>query len=144
VFLSNPEYLGWAEGGEYDRDKLEQDWKSAASEPGRHMLALRESRTGELIGVIEYLEHNERDGHPWVGLIMVHSSRQRQGFAAEAMRAVADQIHMNWASPLRLAVISENEAGMRLALALGFEPYGETEQDLGAGVQQLALMQRRL
>jgi RimJ/RimL family protein N-acetyltransferase len=143
VFLSNPEYLGWAEGGDYDRAKLEQDWQAAASEPGRHMLALREARTGELIGVVEYLEHNERDGHPWVGLIMIDSSRQREGFAAEAMRAVADQIHLNWASPLRLAVISENEAGLRLALALGFKHYGEAEQDLGDGTQELVLMQRR-
>jgi len=41
-------------------------------------------------------------------------------------------------------VISKNEPGMRLALALGFEPYGEAEQPLGGGLQRLVLMQRRI
>jgi RimJ/RimL family protein N-acetyltransferase len=144
VFLGNPEYLEWTEGGDYDLGMLQRDWEVARVDPQRHMLALRERATGELVGVIEYLDHNERDGHPWIGLIMVASARQREGFAAEAMGAVADQIHMNWASPLRLAVIDQNTAGMQLALALGFEPYGEAEQPLGGGWQRLVLMQRRI
>jgi RimJ/RimL family protein N-acetyltransferase len=144
VFLSNPEYLGWTEGGDYDLETLQRDWHVTELDPQRHMLALRESASGALIGVLEYLEHNERDGHPWIGLVMVSADRQREGFAAEALTALADQIHLNWASPLRLAVIAQNEAGMRLALALGFEPYGEAEQPLGGGYQRLVLMQRRL
>jgi len=144
VFLSNPEYLGWTEGGDYDLEKLQRDWEVARIDPQRHMLALRETETGELVGLIEYLDHNERDGHPWIGLIMVHASRQREGFAAEAMSAVAERIHLNWASPLRLAVISQNEPGLRLALALGFEPYGEAEQPTAGGELRLLLMQRRV
>jgi len=144
VFLGNPEYLEWTEGGDYDLEMLKSDWQVAGTDPQRHMLGLRERATGELVGVIEYLDHNERDGHPWIGLIMVASARQREGFGAEAMSAVAEHIHLNWASPLRLAVISKNEPGMRLALALGFEPYGEAEQPLGGGPQRLVLMQRRI
>jgi RimJ/RimL family protein N-acetyltransferase len=143
VFLGNPQYLEWTEGGDYDLEKLKLDWHMAKITPGRHMLGLREKKSGKLVGVIEYLELNEHDGHPWIGLIMVRDERKREGFAAEAMNAVIDRLRMGWASPVRLAVIAENEPGMRLALSLGFESYGETEQRMAAEAQRLILLQRR-
>jgi RimJ/RimL family protein N-acetyltransferase len=108
------------------------------------MLALRDRETRETVGVLEYLEINPNDGHPWIGLIIVTPERQREGLAGEAMDAVCNLIGLNWASPIRLGVIDENHAGLALAVALGFEPYGETVQDLGGGEQRLVLMQRRL
>jgi RimJ/RimL family protein N-acetyltransferase len=123
---------------------LRADWETAASTEGRNMLALRDRVTRELVGVIEYLDVNPNDGHPWIGLIMVGSGRQREGLAAEAMLAVCDHVHLNWASPMRIGVIDENRAGLRLAVSLGFEQYGETVQDLGGGERRLVLMQRRL
>jgi RimJ/RimL family protein N-acetyltransferase len=123
---------------------LRADWETAASTEGRNMLALRDRVTRELVGVIEYLDVNPNDGHPWIGLIMVGSERQREGLAAEAMLAVCDHVHLNWASPMRIGVIDENQAGLRLAVSLGFEQYGETVQDLGGGERRLVLMQRRL
>jgi RimJ/RimL family protein N-acetyltransferase len=123
---------------------LRADWETAASTEGRNMLALRDRETRELVGVIEYLDVNPNDGHPWIGLIMVGSERQREGLAAEAMLAVCDHVHLNWASPMRIGVIDENQAGLRLAVSLGFEQYGETVQDLGGGERRLVLMQRRL
>jgi RimJ/RimL family protein N-acetyltransferase len=108
------------------------------------MLALRDREAGEPVGVIEYLDVNPNDGHPWIGLIMVGSERQREGLAGEAMLAVCDHVHLNWASPMRIGVIDENQAGLGLAISLGFEKYGETVQDLGGGERRLVLMQRRL
>ena len=108
------------------------------------MLALREPETGAPIGVIEYLDNNPMDGHPWIGLILVSAARQREGFASEATRAVCEHVNLNWASPMRLAVIEDNHAGLGLAISLGFEQYGETYQDLGGGEQRLVLLQLRL
>jgi RimJ/RimL family protein N-acetyltransferase len=108
------------------------------------MLALRDAATRQLAGVIEYMDLNPHDGHPWIGLIMVAAERQREGLAAEAMTAVCDHVNLNWASPIRLAVIDENHAGLALAVSLGFEPYGETFQDLGGGERRLVLMQLRM
>ena len=108
------------------------------------MLALRDLETRAPIGVIDYLELNPSDGHPWIGLILVAADRQREGFASEAMNAVFDHVNLNWASPIRLAVIDENKPGLGLAIALGFEPYGEAFKDLGTGEQRLVLLQRRL
>jgi RimJ/RimL family protein N-acetyltransferase len=108
------------------------------------MLALRDLETRAPIGVIEYLDVNPNDGHPWIGLILVAADRQREGLASEAMNAVFDFVNLNWASPIRLAVIDENKGAIGLAISLGFEPYGETFQDLGAGEQRLVLLQRRL
>ncbi len=105
---------------------------------------MRDRETAELVGVIEYLEVNPNDGHPWIGLIMTAAGRQREGFAGEAVYAVCEQVNLNWASPVRLAVIDENDAGLGLAVSLGFQPYGEAWQDLGGGEQRLVLMERRL
>ena len=68
--------------------------------------------------MIEYLENNPSDGHPWIGLIMVAADRQREGLAGEAMLAVCDHVHLNWASPVRMGVIDDNEAGLALAIFL--------------------------
>ena len=143
VFHSNPRYLEWTEGGEYDLEKLRADWESARDGEGRYMLALREHETGEPVGVIEFMDLNPMDGHPWIGLIMVAAERQREGLAAEAMQAVCAHVNLNWASPMRLGVIDENEAGIGLANSLGFEQYGEAYRDLGAGEHRLVLLQLR-
>jgi RimJ/RimL family protein N-acetyltransferase len=143
VFHSNPRYLEWTEGGEYDLEKLRADWESARDGEGRNMLALRERETGEPVGVIDYTDLHPIDGHPWIGLIMVAAERQREGFAAEAMQAVCAHVNLNWASPMRLGVIDENEAGIGLATSLGFEQYGETYQDIGVGEHRLVLFQLR-
>lgn len=143
VFQSNPRYLEWTMGAEYDLETLRADWESAREGEGRNMLALRERETDVLVGVIEYTDLNPSDGHPWIGLIMVAAERQREGLAAEAMQAVCAHVNLNWASPVRLGVIDENQAGLALAISLGFERYDETYQDLGAGERRLVLMQLR-
>jgi RimJ/RimL family protein N-acetyltransferase len=144
VFKSNPRYLAWTEEGEYTLDTLRGDWETAQAAEGRHMLAIREKDSGEILGVIEYVENNPSDGHPWIGLILVAAERQREGVAAEAMRAVCEHVHMNWASPVRLGVIDENSAGLALAISLGFEHYGEAFQYLGGEERRLVLLQLRL
>ena len=129
MFESNPDYLEWTEGGEYGIDVLRQDWEAARSTVGREMLAIREREGNAIVGVIDYLEFNDRDGHPWIGLVMVRADRQRDGIAGEAMERVCDHVNLSWASPVRIGVIDHNRAGLGLAVSLGFQPYGETEQD---------------
>ncbi len=128
----------------YDIETLREDWESARHAEGRNMLALRERETSELVGVIEYMDLNPVDGHPWIGLIMVASEHQREGLAGEAVNAVGEHVNLNWASPLRLAVIDENHPGLALAISLGFEQYGETYEDLGGGERHLVLFQKRI
>jgi RimJ/RimL family protein N-acetyltransferase len=144
VFKSNPRYLAWDQGEDYDLEALRGDWESARTTRGRNMMAITDRSTGELVGVIEYLEVNPNDGHPWIGLIMTTAERQREGLAREAMDAVCRQVNLNWASPVRMAVIDQNEAGLGLAESLGFESYGEAWQDLGSGEQRLVLLERRM
>jgi RimJ/RimL family protein N-acetyltransferase len=142
VFESNPQYLEWTGG--YDMEALRADWESSRTERGRNFMTIADGATREIVGLIEYLEVNPNDGHPWIGLIMTGAERQRKGLAAEAMDAVCRHVNLNWASPVRLAVIDQNEAGLGLARSLGFEQYGEAWQDLGAGEQRLVLMERRM
>ena len=144
MFQSNPQYLEWTGEPDYGLDALRDDWQNARDAEGRHLLALRDRDTSEIVGVIEYVENNAADGHPWIGLIMVAAEHQRKELAAEAMQAVCDHVDLNWASPIRLGVIEENVAGVALAISLGFKPYGETFQYLGEAERRLVLLQRRL
>ena len=107
------------------------------------MLAIRQRKDGTIVGVIDYLELNDRDGHPWIGLIMVHADRQREGIAGEAMLRVCDHVNLSWASPMRIGVIDRNRAGLGLAVSLGFQPYGDAEEDFARGPLRLVLMERR-
>ncbi len=115
----------------------------ASSTAGREMLAIRDREARAIVGVIDYLEFNERDGHPWIGLLMVHADRQREGIAGEAMLRICEHVNLSWASPVRIGVIDHNRAGLGLAVSLGFQPYGEAEEDLGGGPVRLVLMERR-
>jgi RimJ/RimL family protein N-acetyltransferase len=144
VIRSNPQYLSWTEESDYDLDALRADWDAANETEGRHMLALRDRDTSEVVGMIDYLENNAGDGHPWIGLIIVAAARQREGLAAEAVEAVCVHVHQNWAQPIRMAVIDENKAGLALAISLGFEQYGETYELLGGEERRLVLVQRRM
>ena len=96
VYVSNPHYLEITEGsagepGRYDRQMLERDFAVAQAMPGRHLSGLFRKSDGKLVGVIDWLEDNPADGKSWVGLLMIHADRQKQGLASEAFQALAER-----------------------------------------------------
>lgn len=124
VYMSNPDYLHFTEGsggepGHYDIAMLERDAAVAQMTPGRHMAAIFLKRTGELIGVLDWMEENPSDGKPWVGLVMIRADWQRRGLAAEAVGGLAEHLRARGMSLLRSAVIKRNRVGWALAERLG-------------------------
>ncbi len=129
VYRSNPDYLALTEGPDgYDLAKLERDWHLAQVTPGRQMLALVLKESGEVVGVLDYLDANPSDATPWIGLVIVHEKVQRRGLAAEALRALLDR----W-PVVRAGVIEGNERGLGLVRRLGFREVGRREQRLAGG-----------
>jgi RimJ/RimL family protein N-acetyltransferase len=125
VWSSNPDYTALTEGsggepGHYDLQMLQRDYAVAQLVPGRVFAALRERDSSELVGVIDWMYENPDDGEAWLGLIMIARSRQRRGFAHEAVSALAGHVAGTGRRRLRAAVIEGNAAGVSNIGALGF------------------------
>ena len=67
------------------------------------MLAMqRPPDRGSSIGVIDYLEVNRTDGHPWIGLIMVARRPAARGLRERGDELpVCEHVNLNWASPVQ-------------------------------------------
>jgi RimJ/RimL family protein N-acetyltransferase len=120
-YLSRPEYLELAEGsvdnvGHYDMETLEREWELAEATPGRVFAGIRVRAAGELVGLLDWLERNPNDGHPWIGLIVVGASFGRRGYAREAVEGLLAATA--W-PVVREGVIASNRQGLALAEALG-------------------------
>jgi GNAT superfamily N-acetyltransferase len=77
--------------------------------------------TSETIGLIDFVTESPTDGYPWIGLVLVHRSRQRQGIGTEMLTTVAAHLHADGHPAVRMAVIEGNEAGLAFARSLDFE-----------------------
>jgi hypothetical protein len=92
VYASNPGYLALTEGsagepGRYDLGMLERDVTLAGLTPGRTLAGLFLRASGELAGVVDWMDENPEDRMPWIGLLMIRADRQHQGLATEAFDA---------------------------------------------------------
>lgn len=149
VSTSNPQYLQLTEGsagepGHYDIQMLARDAAVAQMTPGRHMATIFLKETGDLVGVLDWIEENPSDGMPWVGVVMIHADWQRRGLASEALEALAESLRSRGSSALRAGVIERNHAGRALALRLGFEVVSTTVKRLASGDEDVIVLELRL
>lgn len=149
VYMSNPDYLQFTEGsggepGRYDIEMLERDVAVAQMTPGRQMAGILLKQTGELIGVLDWMEKNPSDGNPWIGLVMIRADWQRRGLAAEAFGGLAERLRSHGMSTLRAAVIQRNQAGRALADRLGFHMVSTTVKRMASGEEEIIVLDRRL
>jgi RimJ/RimL family protein N-acetyltransferase len=137
VYASNPDYLRLTEGsagepGLYDRAMLERDLTIAEMTPGRQMAGISLKETGELLGVMDWMEENPSDEHPWIGLLMIRADRQRQGFARETFEGLAEQLRGSGKLAVRAGVIARDQVGRALAERLGFREISTTSQRMAS------------
>jgi RimJ/RimL family protein N-acetyltransferase len=149
VYTSNPEYLALTEGsagdpGRYDLGMLERDYAIATTTPGRRMAGVYLKPGLEPVGVVDWLVENPSDGKPWIGLVIVHAERQRQGIGHEALAAVVDRIRERRLNEVRLAVAERNDAGLALAHSAGFTLIETRTQKLAGGEETIVVLERRL
>jgi len=149
VHLSNQAYLDLTEGsggtpGAYDRGMLERDLAMSDMTPGRHTAVLRLRDGGACVGVLDWMDENQSDGLPWIGLVMVHGDHQRSGLAAESIRGLAEHGRAAGWTRLREGVIEGNEAGMAPALAVGMREVERRPHRIAAGDCELSVMELAL
>jgi RimJ/RimL family protein N-acetyltransferase len=148
VYLSNPRFLDLTEGsggepGRYDLGMLERDVIVAAMTPGRHLDAVCRKRTGELVGLLDWLEESESDGTPWIGLLMIRAGEQRQGLATELFEGFAQRLRANGAAAVRAGVLERNAPGRALCRRLGFKPISTTSVRM-ASAEKVQVLERTL
>ena len=121
VYNSNPFFLKLSEGkAAVTLDDLVRDHDQHGEQEGAHHVLLRLREGGGVIGVVQVLEENPRDGRAWLGLAVIHRDHQHRGLAREAVDAIAAWLRENGRDELRLGVLGKNARVVPAWAALGF------------------------
>ncbi|MGW0737631.1 GNAT family N-acetyltransferase [Streptomyces sp. NPDC002851] len=131
VYASNPEFF--ALSGDFpDPEHITeaQVVRALADElahPSAEVLLARVD--GELVGLAIALgEHPDpADPDPWIGLLLVHGSRQRAGLGRELAGLVEDRFRAAGRQAVRLAILEGNDQAGWFWTRLGYALVGEGE-----------------
>ncbi|MER7059315.1 GNAT family N-acetyltransferase [Streptomyces albidoflavus] len=80
---------------------------------------------GELVAVAVTLDHHPADADdpdPWIGLLLVHGERRREGHGRALANHLAARFREAGRTGLRLAVLDTNTAALTFWQALGYVP----------------------
>ncbi|WP_328872215.1 bifunctional GNAT family N-acetyltransferase/NUDIX hydrolase [Streptomyces sp. NBC_00287] len=120
-----------------DPDDIRPEQVAAAladelAEPDAEVLLARSA--GRLVGVVITLaQHPDpADPDPWIGLLMVDASTQRQGYGRRLASLVEDRFRAEGRTAVRLAVLDNNPKALAFWTALGYEVIDHRE-DRGLG-----------
>jgi ribosomal protein S18 acetylase RimI-like enzyme len=123
LYASNPDY--WRAAGEYDpeniqADLVEADLREESSTEGCEVLLARDAQ-GQLVGVLCLLDRHPTDGHPWIGLLMVHGNVRRKGIGRLLADLVEERFRSEDRDGIRLAVLENNPAALAFWSSLGWK-----------------------
>ncbi|KQL43523.1 sortase [Brevibacillus choshinensis] len=126
VYNSNPDFMEYSYGQRFVTVEIvEQDHADNMAFADSYSYCLRESSSHSLIGIAQFILNNPRDGHPWLGLIMIDSRAQGNGYAKEFLDGLIDWYRENGYNSLHLAVLEKNQAVVPFYEAYGFATYEE-------------------
>ncbi|MED4754364.1 GNAT family N-acetyltransferase [Brevibacillus choshinensis] len=128
VYNSNPDFMEYSYGQRFVTVEIvEQDHADnmAFAFANSYSYCLREASSHSLIGIAQFILNNPRDGHPWLGLIMIDSRAQGKGYAKEFLDGLIDWYRENGYTSLHLAVLEKNQAVVPFYETYGFVPYEE-------------------
>ncbi|MFD9466095.1 GNAT family N-acetyltransferase [Streptomyces sp. NPDC060027] len=122
LYASNPEYCRAA--GEYDpervpADSVEADLREEADTEGCEVLLARDEQD-RIVGLLCLLDRHPTDGHPWIGLLLVHGSLHRLGLGRRLASLVEERFRHEGRDGLRLAVLENNPAALAFWSSLGW------------------------
>lgn len=147
IYTSNPTYLELTEGsrgepGYYDMEMFKRDYIVAQLSEDRHMDGIF-LKSGEPVGLLDWITKNPSDGKPWIGLVMVLAERQREGIGSEAMEGLAQTLRAQGSKSVRAGVIERNVIGRAFAERNGFRHIA-TRATRMASVEAVLIMERAL
>jgi GNAT superfamily N-acetyltransferase len=134
LYASNPEYCLAA--GEYDperlpADRVEADLREESGTEGCEVLVARDGQD-RIVGLLCLLDRHPTDGHPWIGLLLVHGSLHRRGVGRQLAEMVEERFRHEGREGLRLAVLENTPASLAFWTSLGWQEIDRrTDRRLG-------------
>ncbi|MGN1402221.1 MAG: GNAT family N-acetyltransferase [Bacillus sp. (in: firmicutes)] len=125
MVLSNAEYNKMENGNKHRSDKeIQQEFSGTGDR--KHLLIKADDT---YIGLASYLPYNPKDGHPWLGLFMIHRDYQGFGYGTTAYFALEEKLAAEGLKTIRLGVLGNNERAKTFWERNGFRFYkiGEHE-----------------
>jgi ribosomal protein S18 acetylase RimI-like enzyme len=120
VYATNEDY--WRYSGDLDPDNLDQLAVTAAladlAEEEEAFVA--RDGAGQIVGYVRVLPRHPKDGHPWIGLLLVHGHYRRQGHGWAIASAVEQRFRDAGADAVRLGVLANNPEAQRFWARLGY------------------------
>jgi RimJ/RimL family protein N-acetyltransferase len=148
IFRGNPEFLmlrdDIATDGDYDLSTVTRYCESAMLDSARYLLVIVDKATDSAVGLVDFVEASSADGRPWIGLVVIHHSAQRQGLGSEALEAVIAALGSAGHPTAHMAVMEANAQCRAFAESVGFAAYDTATVATSQGTQQVVLMERPL
>jgi ribosomal protein S18 acetylase RimI-like enzyme len=121
LYESNPEY-GEASGdytpGQVSAEGVEAELREDAA-IGSDVLLAREA-DGHVVGLVSILREH-RDGHPWIGLLIVRGDEHGRGHGRVMVDLVEETLRGEGRPGVRLAVLENNPAALAFWTSLGWQ-----------------------
>ena len=112
IFNSNPDFIEASEPATRKRlyalpDVQQYLWQESVRD-NSYCLIIRSKETGQIIGTAALLDPNPNDQLAWIGLLLMDSQHQNQGFGAEAATAIEQYFVSEGRGETRLSVLQSN------------------------------------
>lgn len=126
VYNSNPDYMEYTTGKRtVTVETVEQDHAENMALADSYSYCLREAASDSTIGIAQFILNNPRDGHPWLGLIIIDRRAQGKGYAKEFLDCLIGWYRNNGYTSLHLGVLEKNQAVVPFYEKVGFVTYEE-------------------
>ncbi|MBA2176259.1 GNAT family N-acetyltransferase [Halobacillus locisalis] len=75
------------------------------------------------VALVDYLPNNPKDGHPWLGFLMIRGDVHGKGIGRDVYQAFEKRLVEGGIETLRLAVLETNDRGKVFWKSHGFTFY---------------------
>ncbi len=105
-----------------------------------HVAVLREKSTGAMAGVAQYYTGWPDEQCLWLGLFLLHPSRQHMGYGSEFIEAVIAEARRQGYQRIGLGVALRNQPGLKFWVKCGFNRIAKVCVDGESGENSLGLL----
>lgn len=105
-----------------------------------HVAVLRESSSGEAVGFVQYYTAWPEANSLWIGLFLLHPSRQQMGYGSEFITALIAEARRQGYQKIGLGVALRNQPGLKFWVKCGFDHIAKVKSDGESGEGSLGLL----
>jgi RimJ/RimL family protein N-acetyltransferase len=125
IMNSHPDYNLLSEGKRIldEKDLMEEHEEGKELEKERYLIEAE----GKLIGIIDFIMRNPRDGKPWLGLLIIHKDWTRKSIAEKALAMYENMMVNRGIAEVRLGCFAANEPGLSFWTKQGFQRFKQIQ-----------------